>query len=113
MNQHTMETIRIKKIKIMKIYKKTKIASRQTINNWETRNFVMDMINHNIYTNKIINNIQNKNKKKTKKKIGLLKFIMGCLALIKVTMKSKEEELRKHRNKKSFIGGCNRRISKG
>ena len=113
MNKHTIETIKIKKITIMKIYKKTEVASRQTINNQETSNFIMDMINHNIYTNKIINNIQNKNKKITKKKIGLLKFIRGCLALIKVTMKSKEEELRKHRNKKNFIGGCNRRISKG
>ena len=64
MNKHTIETIKIKKITIMKIYKKTEVASRQTINNQETSNFIMDMINHNIYTNKIINNIQNKNKKK-------------------------------------------------
>ena len=112
MNQCIMETIKSSKIIKMKIYKKAKITTREIINNYKINNILVDMINRNIYINKMINNIQNRNiKEKKKKKIGLIKLFVGCLALIKMILNCKEE-LRKHRNKKKFMQEWNKKIRK-
>ena len=112
MNQCIMETIKSSKIIKMKIYKKAKITTREIINNYKINNILVDMINRNIYINKMINNIQNRNiKEKKKKKIGLIKLFAGCLALIKMILNCKEE-LRKHRNKKKFMQEWNKKIRK-